>query len=64
LAYLLYFTGLQKLPAQSVALISYVDPVSALVFSALILHESLTPTQLLGAVLIIGGAILGELRKA
>jgi drug/metabolite transporter (DMT)-like permease len=47
-----------------VALISYVDPVSALVFSALILHESLTPTQLLGAVLIIGGAILGELRKA
>ena len=64
LAYLLYFSGLQKLPAQSVAMISYIDPVSALVFSALLLHESLTVTQLIGAVLIIGGAILGELKAA
>ena len=63
LAYLLYFSGLQKLSGQSVALISYVDPVSALVFSALFLHESMTPVQLVGAVLIIGGAMLGELKK-
>ncbi|MBO6017767.1 MAG: EamA family transporter [Oscillospiraceae bacterium] len=63
LAYLLYFSGLQKLPGQSVALISYVDPVSALVFSALLLHETMTPLQMLGAVLIIGGAVLGELRR-
>ena len=63
LAYMLYFTGLQKLPGQSVALISYVDPVSALVFSALLLHETMTPLQMLGAVLIIGGALLGELRR-
>lgn len=62
LAYLLYFSGLQKLPAQSVALISYVDPVSALVFSALFLHETMTPIQILGAVLIIGGAVFGELK--
>ena len=38
LAYLLYFSGLQKLPGQSVALISYIDPVSALIFSAVLLH--------------------------
>ena len=63
LAYYLYFTGLQKLPGQSVALISYIDPVSALLFSALLLHEVLTPLQLLGAVLIIGGAMVGELRR-
>ena len=63
LAYLLYFSGLQRLPAQSVALISYVDPVSALFFSALFLGERLTVPQLLGAVLIIGGAMLGELRR-
>lgn len=62
LAYLLYFAGLQKLPAQSVALISYVDPVSALVLSAVFLHEALSPVQLLGAVLIIGGAIFGGLK--
>ena len=63
LASLLYFSGLQKLPGQSVALISYVDPVSALVFSALLLHESMSTLQTVGAVLIIGGAILGELKK-
>ena len=63
LAYLLYVSGLQKLPGQSVALISYVDPVSALVFSALLLHESMSTLQTVGAVLIIGGAILGELKK-
>lgn len=62
LAYLLYFSGLQKLPGQSVALISYVDPVSALVFSALLLHESMSTLQIIGAILIIGGAVLGELR--
>ena len=64
LAYVLYFSGLQKLPGQSVALISYIDPVSALVFSALILHESMTVLQIIGAVFIIGGAMLGELRKS
>ena len=63
LAYVLYFSGLQKLPGQSVALISYVDPVSALFFSALFLHEKLTLVQVIGAVLIIGGAMLGEMRK-
>ena len=61
LAYLLYFTGLQKLPAQSVARISYLDPVSALFFSAVFLKESMTAPQLLGAVFILGGALLGEL---
>lgn len=63
LAYLLYFSGLQKLPGQSVALMSYADPVSALLFSALLLHEAMTPVQILGAVLIIGGAMVGELRR-
>ena len=63
LAYLLYFSALQKLPAQSAALISYIDPVSALVFSAIFLHESMTPVQILGAVLIIGGAVFGELKS-
>ena len=63
LAYLLYFSGLQKLPGQSVALISYIDPVSALFFSAIFLRENMTLIQVIGAVLIIGGAMLGEMRK-
>ena len=63
LAYLLYFSGMQKLSGQSVALISYLDPVSALCFSALLLHEVMTPVQVFGAVLIIGGAMFGEIKK-
>ncbi len=63
LAYLLYFSGLKKLSGQSVALISYLDPVSALIFSAFLLHEVMTPVQMIGAVLIIGGAMFGEIKK-
>lgn len=63
LAYLLYFSGLQKLSAQSAALISYLDPVAALLCSALLLHETMTPMQVVGAVLIIGGAMLGEIKR-
>ena len=64
LAYLLYFSGLQKLSGQSVALISYIDPVSALIFSVLLLNETMTPIQVVGAVLIVGGAIWGELKRS
>lgn len=62
LAYLLYFSGLQKLSGQSVALISYLDPVSALLFSAILLREAMTPLQMIGAIFIIGGAMVGELK--
>ena len=62
-AYLLYFTSLQKLSGQSVALLSYVDPVSALFFSAVFLQEKMTFLQCVGAILILGGAMFGEVRK-
>ncbi|MBQ3200045.1 MAG: DMT family transporter [Firmicutes bacterium] len=60
-AYYLYFSSLQKLAGQTVALICYIDPLSALLLAAIFLHESLLPIQMLGAVLIMGGAIWGEL---
>ena len=64
LAYFLYFSGFQKMSGQSVALISYIDPVSALLFSAFFLHEVMTPVQAIGALLIIGGgAMFGEIKK-
>lgn len=43
------------------ALLSYVDPASALLFSALLLSERMTAASVAGAVLILGGAALGEL---
>ncbi len=62
LAYYMYFSALQKLPAQTSSLISYIDPLTALMVSALFLGERLGAVQLLGAALILGGACLGELK--
>lgn len=61
IAYVLFYGSVSQLPAQSVAIISYVDPVSALILSALILHEQLTISGIIGAILIIGAALLSEL---
>ena len=57
----LYFSSIGHLPMQTVAICGYLEPLSAVVFSALILHEILSPAQLFGAVLILGGALYGEL---
>jgi drug/metabolite transporter (DMT)-like permease len=57
----LYFSSIQQLPAGSVAICGYLEPLSALIFSALFLHERLTAVQILGAAFIIGGAAFGEL---
>lgn len=55
-----YFSSIGALPMLTVAVCSYLDPLSAVVFSALLLHERLTPVQLIGAVLILGGALFAE----
>lgn len=57
----LYYEGIQNLPAQSVALISYMEALSAILASSLILKESLNFHEILGALLIIGGALAGEI---
>lgn len=62
LAYYLYFSAMQQLPGQTVALLCYIDPLTALLLSAVFLHEHLLPLQIAGAVLILGGACLGEMR--
>jgi drug/metabolite transporter (DMT)-like permease len=56
----LYFSSMQCLPAQSVAICGYLEPFSALLFSAVLLGERLTPVQMAGAALILGGAAFGE----
>ena len=59
----LYFSPLAKLPVQTVAICGYLEPLSAVVFAALLLGEKMTAFQLVGAVCIIGGAMIGELVK-
>ena len=55
-----YFSSIGKLPVQTVAICGYLEPLSAVLFSAAILKETLLPLQILGAVFILGGAALGE----
>ena len=59
-AYALYFGSMDGLKAQTVALFSYLDPVTALALSALVLKEHITVYGIIGAVLVIGAALAGE----
>ena len=62
-AYAMYFGSMKRLRAQTIALLSYIDPVFALLLSAAVLHEPITPLGLLGAALILGSALVGEGRR-
>ncbi len=55
-----YFSSIVLLPVQTVAVCGYLEPLSAVVLSAVILHEPMSMFQICGAVMVIGGAIIGE----
>lgn len=59
-AYVLYFSSIPRLKAQSTALLSYIDPVTAVIISSVLLGERLSPPELIGALLILGSALLSE----
>lgn len=56
----LYFSSIACLPVQSVAVCGYLEPLSAVAFSVLLLKEILLPIQVFGAVLVIGGSVFAE----
>lgn len=56
----LYFSSITVLPVQTVAICGYLEPLAAVFFSVFLLHESLQPLQILGAILIISGAVFSE----
>lgn len=60
-AYLLYFSAVGHMPAQTSAIFSYIDPVTAVLLSALVLSQPMTPVQICGAVLVLGAAVFNEL---
>ncbi|QED49562.1 DMT family transporter [Cytobacillus dafuensis] len=59
-----YFSSIDSLPVQSVSTLGYLEPLSALIFSVAILGEKLDLVQIVGAVLILGGAAYGELFRS
>jgi len=63
IAYWLYFGSVKHLQSQTVALFSYLDPVIAILLSALLLKEPLGWQGVLGAVLILGSALYSEMPK-
>ena len=60
LAYALYFFSFSSLSAQTVALLAYLDPVTALILSALLLKEPMSLWQMVGAVMILLAAMMGD----
>ena len=60
----LYFSAITRLPAQTVAACDYVEPLTAVLLSAAMLGESMAPSQLFGAALVIADLRAGELYEA
>jgi RarD protein len=56
----LFFSGMEKLKGQSIAMLSYVDPFVAILISAVILQEHMTIVQMLGGTLLLGSTFISE----
>ena len=59
--YCLYFSALKELPGQKAAILSYIDPLVAVLISVAVLRETVTVWQAVGGVLILGFTLLNEL---
>lgn len=53
LAYFLYFSSIQQISAQKVSLLSYIDPISAVIFGMIFFSEKLSLMQVMGGILIL-----------
>lgn len=62
-AYMLYFGSVKKVKAQTAALFSYIDPVLAVILSAVLLKEGINALTIIGAVLILGASAVCEFEK-
>ena len=60
-AYCLYFAALRYLSGQEASLLSYIDPLVAVILSVTVLQEHITLWQILGGVLILGFSLLNEI---
>jgi len=61
ITYCLYFTSLKELSGQEAAILSYMDPLVAVLIGVLVLKEPLSWQQLIGGLLILGFTLLNEL---
>ena len=61
ITYCLYFTALKDLPGQEAAILSYIDPLVAVLISVTVLGETMTWWQVIGGVLILGFTLWNEI---
>ena len=59
--YCMYFSSLKELPGQKAAILSYIDPLVAVLISVTILGENLTFEQATGGLLILGFTLWNEI---
>ncbi len=60
IAFSLFFTGMKGLKGQSIAILSYIDPITSLLLSFFILQERMTLLQVTGAIMLLGATLLSE----
>ena len=61
ITYCMYFSSLKELPGQKAAILSYIDPLVAVVISVTILGETMTLWQGIGGILILGSTFWNEI---
>lgn len=61
IAYALYFGSIPHMKAQTAAIFSYIDPIVAILLSALLLREPMGALCAVGAVLVLGSTLVSEL---
>ena len=64
ITYCLYFSSLGELSGQEAAILSYIDPLVAVIISITLLGESMSWQQLLGGALILGFTLWNECSEA
>ena len=61
ITYCMYFSSLKELPGQKAAILSYIDPLVAVLISVTVLGESMTVWQVAGGILILGFTLWNEI---
>ncbi len=61
ITYCMYFSSLKELPGQKAAILSYIDPLVAVIISVTVLGETMTVWQVAGGVLILGFTLWNEI---
>ncbi|WP_232697186.1 DMT family transporter [Brevibacillus daliensis] len=63
IGFYLFFTGMGGLKGQSIAVLSYIDPLTSLFISALVIGEKMTLLQIIGAALLLGSTLISEVSR-